>query len=793
MPRSPYRGARAVPVVPARVLFVVLVLVLAACGGSATPAVTPTSTTTPRATIPAPPIPPPPAGDERKVDTVLLDILATLRTSGRAAAEDQARAQGVLTKSNDIRVTLILATADTKPVVDKVQAMGGRIGSVAGNAVDVVVPLDTVLTYASGGKDFLQDLAAFKSVREIRVSEVATTPDLQQLTGNVSAVPQALMSKIVSEGVATTGADKWQAAGITGKGVRVGIIDTGFAGYESLLGVDLPAKVTAKSFTASGALYDDSSQIHGTAVAEIVYAMAPDADLSLAAIATSADFMRATRWMVDERRVQVIQASLGWYATRGDGTGIPAEAVDYARTKGVLFVSAAGNEADGHYMAAYTDPDGNGWHEYAPGVENLRVTAAANQLTIYLRWDAWGNQPINYDLYLLTRDGKALASSRNDQGAGKIPVETVSYRVTPGQTYLIRVAQAGGAATPVRMDIFARNASFPEYDMPASSIATPADARGGLAVAAVQWKNDQLEAYSSQGPTLDGRPKPDLAGPTKVSTATYTAQGKAFIGTSAAAPHVSGAAALVFNVLPSATTDSVTAFLESRARDLTEPGRDNKTGYGGLWLGEPTMSATPLPVPATPAPIVSPASSPATNTSQPPAAPSFEDRFTNVGSGLPMSEESQYEPGRYVIRPNVANRAVWATYGDTYTAVTVEVTVTMSGSDGMVGVVFWQRASDDYYVFAVTPDGYYQIARYDRGTWRELTPWTKSAVLGGAGPQRLKVETRESTVTVSANGASLTSARQQTAGAGRAGLMAATFNRTGLSAAFTSFQVTPAR
>lgn len=778
----------------ARATSVALVLLLAACAGSATPVASPTAVVpTAVATVPPPAISPPATGDDRKVDTVLLDILATLRASGRAAAEEQARARGVLTESNDIRVTLILATSDTKPVIDKVHSMGGRIGNVTGNMVDVVAPLDTVLTYARGDKNFLQDLAAFKSVREIRVSELASPQDLQFRSGTSPADQRAALSKVVSEGVAATGADAWHAAGITGKGVRVGIIDTGFAGYEALLGAELPAKVTAKSFTASGTLYDSSSDIHGTAVAEIVHAMAPDADLFLTSVVTEADLIAAVRWLVDEQRVQVIQVSLGLYTSRGDGTGRTADAVNYARSKGTLFVAAAGNEGDAHYTATFTDSDSNGWHEFAPGVENLAVKAETNTLSIYLKWDAWGAQPVNYDLYVLAQDGKAVASSRNDQGAGKAPNEAVYYRVKAGQTYFIRVAQVAGPTPPVRIDIFTIKSALPQYNTAASSIATPADARGALAVGAVQWKNDQLEPYSSQGPTLDGRIKPELAGPTVVSTASYTAIGKQFNGTSAAAPHVSGAAALVFNVLPGATADSVTSFLESRARDLTEPGQDNKTGYGGLQLGAPTMTvATPSVTVTAPAGAAPGPTSPATSRA-PASAPSLVDLFDNPNSGLPTSNESRYEANQYVLRPSGANRAVWASYSDSFAALTVEATVTISGANGMAGIVFWQAASDDYYVFAVTPDGYFQVARYDRGTWRALTAWAKSTALGGSGPLRLKVETRGSTITVSANDAPLTTTRAQTAGAGQVGMTAASFDRAGLSAAFTAFQVTPAR
>ena len=44
------------------------------------------------------------------------------------------------------------------------------------------------------------------------------------------------------------GADKWQAAGYTGQGIKIGILDQGFDGYRDLLGRELPFNVTAQSF-----------------------------------------------------------------------------------------------------------------------------------------------------------------------------------------------------------------------------------------------------------------------------------------------------------------------------------------------------------------------------------------------------------------------------------------------------------------------------------------------------------------------------------------------------------------
>jgi len=74
------------------------------------------------------------------------------------------------------------------------------------------------------------------------------------------------------------------------------------------------------------------------------------------------------------------------------------------------------------------------------------------------------------------------------------------------------------------------------------------------------------------------------------------AYGEPWPGTSASAPHVSGAAALILQAFPDYSPDQVIEFLESRAVDLGDDGSDNIYGYGRLWLGEPPGSvSSPLP------------------------------------------------------------------------------------------------------------------------------------------------------------------------------------------------------
>lgn len=127
------------------------------------------------------------------------------------------------------------------------------------------------------------------------------------------------------------------------------------------------------------------------------------------------------------------------------------------------------------------------------------------------------------------------------------------------------------------------------------SLLEPATAPYSFLVAAVDAGSYVLESYSSWGPTYGaggllagGYAQPRISGYANVDTWSYGPG--AFNGTSAAAPHVAGAAALVRSAFPSYTPDQTQAFLESRAVDSGAAGYDYLYGYGRLWLGTPTCS-----------------------------------------------------------------------------------------------------------------------------------------------------------------------------------------------------------
>jgi len=98
-------------------------------------------------------------------------------------------------------------------------------------------------------------------------------------------------------------------------------------------------------------------------------------------------------------------------------------------------------------------------------------------------------------------------------------------------------------------------------------------------VSQLSWTTGPLEAYSSQGPTTDGRIKPDLVAPDNVSVSTV--QFNPFAGTSAAAPHVAGAVALLLSQNPALGASGVETKLRS---DAIPMGASTQFGSGRLNL-----------------------------------------------------------------------------------------------------------------------------------------------------------------------------------------------------------------
>jgi serine protease AprX len=153
----------------------------------------------------------------------------------------------------------------------------------------------------------------------------------------------------------------------------------------------------------------------------------------------------------------------------------------------------------------------------------------------------------------------------------------------------------------------------------AGTVGSPGCARKVITVGATD-DVDAIASFSSRGPTLDGRRKPDICFP-GVGIAAPRAPGPSLgsavddyytraSGTSMATPHASGAAALILQANPTYTPDQVKGRLMETAKPLALDGNTQGAGRGNVAaaLGLDGSVAPPAPKPGC-APILGPVAS----------------------------------------------------------------------------------------------------------------------------------------------------------------------------------------
>ena len=439
--------------------------------------------------------------------------------------------------------------------------------------------------------------------------------------------PQPTYGNVTSQAVVLHQADSWQNAGFRGQGVKVGVIDVGFTGYSSLMGVELPDTVVARCYTGVGRYTSNladcetsdplpdfrqcsrgnSGSVHGTAVAEAVIDIAPDAILYISQPGSWGDLQATAKWMAGEG-VQIINYSAGWthYGSRGDGTSpysnSPLNTVDQAVDDGIIWVNAAGNSGEDAWFGSFSDPDGNGEINFNNSGDeiNLLDLRECRRYTIQLRWeDSWGGAATDLDMYLWDkRTGDVLSIPRawgstesdyEQSGASHHePFEYISFRspISTRDVGVKIVHFSGPAPDWVQLELFSGPGGLNHFSG-SGGIANPAESAnpGLLAVGAAPFfDTNSVEYFSSRGPAPDGRIKPEIVGvdcAASVSYEEFDFRGNTcwFPGTSQASPHVAGMAALVLQQFPSLSPEQVAAYLKDNAQPRgTVP--NNTWGHG---------------------------------------------------------------------------------------------------------------------------------------------------------------------------------------------------------------------
>jgi len=224
-----------------------------------------------------------------------------------------------------------------------------------------------------------------------------------------------------SEGVNLIGASAYHSEGYTGSGVKVAVIDSGFAQLSSAISSgELPNNVIKVDCTGSNCVSTDfisETEHHGTGVAGIVNDMAPDAQLYLIKISDILDLKDAKDYAIDNG-IRIINLSGGWFNNNFyDGECYYNNSIctaNDAYANDILWVNAAGNQANQHYEATFMDSDSDGWHNVSASNESINIYAySGDVIVVYLTWNAWPTTDQDYDLYLLDSALNIVASSVN--------------------------------------------------------------------------------------------------------------------------------------------------------------------------------------------------------------------------------------------------------------------------------------------------------------------------------------------------------------------------------------------
>jgi subtilisin family serine protease len=368
-----------------------------------------------------------------------------------------------------------------------------------------------------------------------------------------------------NRGVDDVGASRVHEAGITGEGVRVGVIDGGFQAGHTAIDDQVAAY---RSFDRRGTAGGQIAASHGTAVAEVVGETAPGSDLYLADVGTAPtgdDYAAAVDWLLANDVDVVVDSGSYFTDTDGNTSAITAVAENASR-QGVVFVTSAGNYGDRHWagsgaVAGDADTAGreSGWVEFAENTEGNLLAGGdpvRGEVSLRLRWTG----EADYDLYLYRHlgngDARVVAKSVERQASNDSVANSESIDVAvPRGTYYAAV-HAHDADESARLRLFSLHQSLAHADARGSLLA-PATSGEVIAVGAT-GPNGTPREYSSLG--VDDAAV-DLAAPDGVQT---RAAGE-FNGTSAAAPYVAGTAALVEARHPGLSPTQVETILEQTA------------------------------------------------------------------------------------------------------------------------------------------------------------------------------------------------------------------------------------
>ena len=423
--------------------------------------------------------------------------------------------------------------------------------------------------------------------------------------------------------------------GLTGNNIKVGVLSdsyntlTGTAAAADVANGDLPGPGNPVNSNPVQVLLDypyGRRTDEGRAMLQIIHDVAPKAKLAFrTGFLTPGDFAQGIRQLADSA-CNVIVDDITFITEPFFRQGVVEKSIQAVTANGVSYVTAAGNFGAKSYTGIFQPASGSlpsgltgKAHDFGGGDifqnDSLKGSLLTPGIyTIVLQWEddiySLGNNTgtVNdLDIYLTDNNGVTLFGfNRNNLGGD--PIEVLPFTVTANTATNILIVNSSASSTSTTSNIrfkyvvFRGDLKINEYNQGNSTIVGQGNAVDAITVGAALYSNTPeygvnptLASFSSRGGTPVNnviRNKPDFVGPNGVNTTVnfnsidYEGDGiPNFFGTSAAAPHVAAAVALMmeankkyFNqVLSPAAAKTM---LKNGAIDMDVPGFDLNTGHG---------------------------------------------------------------------------------------------------------------------------------------------------------------------------------------------------------------------
>jgi hypothetical protein len=427
---------------------------------------------------------------------------------------------------------------------------------------------------------------------------------------------------------------------VDGTGVKVGILsdsynNLGTAGTGVLHG-ELPGHGNPFNYKKPVRVLEDldsGGTDEGRAMMEIVHDVAPGAELVFhTADNGQADFAQGIIQLANAG-CDVLGDDVAYFAEPFFQDGIIAQAVDQAKSQGVTYFSAAGNESLKSYESDYHPTliealgPGNGTaHNFSGPADAPRYfqpiyIPPGGSLISSFQWDqsSFSASGVgcasDFDIYLLDVNGNVVAGGASDNLKSGDPIEVFGYfNNTNSPTFYLLILKFAGP-DPTRLKYILYNDALFYLTNPAiPGILAPTlvghtKAAGAISTGAAFYL--QTPPYGVDPPIVEGfssvggvpnyydvsgnriapqiLKKPEIVAPDGGNTSFFDPFGDGdisqdadafpnFFGTSAATPHAVGVAALMIEAqkLRTITPAQIKGILSSHTWDMDDP---NTTGF----------------------------------------------------------------------------------------------------------------------------------------------------------------------------------------------------------------------